>query len=164
MMGVENDGSTTQYPGSRGNHDAHRAAIGASGTGAAETRTREAAARSSTAPPSHMDLDSGASAVGRRRLLLLVKKDSARIWLGRRKGGGQRGQGGNAAAPVDAAKAIKGNIGVYVTGLGAVTPIYTVTVKTRVDGQLMSVQYKEGDIVHKGDQLAEIDPRPYQAR
>jgi membrane fusion protein, multidrug efflux system len=65
---------------------------------------------------------------------------------------------------VDAAKAFKGNIGVYVTGLGAVTPIYTVTVKTQVNGQLMNVYYKEGDIVHKGDTLAEIDPRPYQAQ
>ena len=65
---------------------------------------------------------------------------------------------------MDAAKAVKGNIGVYVTGLGAVTPIYTVTVKTRVDGQLMQVLYKEGDLVHQGDKLAEIDPRPYQAQ
>ena len=80
------------------------------------------------------------------------------------KAGGRRGEGGSAAAPVDAAKAIKGNIGVYVTGLGAVTPIYTVTVKTRVDGQLMQVLYKEGDMVHQGDKLAEIDPRPYQAQ
>ncbi len=80
------------------------------------------------------------------------------------KAGGRRGEGGNAAAPVDAAKAIKGDIGVYVTGLGAVTPIYTVTVKTRVDGQLMQVLYKEGDMVHQGDKLAEIDPRPYQAQ
>jgi multidrug efflux system membrane fusion protein len=79
------------------------------------------------------------------------------------KAGGQRGPGANVAAPVDAAKAVKGNIGVYVTGLGAVTPIYTVTIKTRVDGQLMQVLYKEGDIVHQGDKLAEIDPRPYQA-
>jgi membrane fusion protein, multidrug efflux system len=78
--------------------------------------------------------------------------------------GGKRGQGGNAAAPVDAAKAVKGNIGVYVTGLGAVTPIYTVTVKTQVNGQLMQVVYKEGDMVKKGDTLAEIDPRPYQAQ
>jgi multidrug efflux system membrane fusion protein len=79
--------------------------------------------------------------------------------------GGKRGQGANAgAAPVDAAKAVTGNIGVYVTGLGAVTPIYTVTIKTRVDGQLMQVYYKEGDIVHQGDKLAEIDPRPYQAQ
>ncbi len=79
------------------------------------------------------------------------------------KAGGQRGQGANAASPVDAAKAVKGNIGVYVTGLGAVTPIYTVTVQSRVTGELMQIYYKEGDIVHKGDKLAEIDPRPYQA-
>jgi membrane fusion protein, multidrug efflux system len=52
--------------------------------------------------------------------------------------GGRKGQGANGGpAPVDAAKAIKGNIGVYVTGLGAVTPIYTVTIKTQVNGQLM---------------------------
>lgn len=65
---------------------------------------------------------------------------------------------------MDAAKAVKGNIGVYVTGLGAVTPIYTVTVKTQINGQLMQVNYKEGDMVKKGDTLAEIDPRPYQAQ
>ena len=80
------------------------------------------------------------------------------------KAGGKKGQGATAAAPVDAAKAFKGNIGVYVTGLGAVTPIYTVTVKTQVNGQLMQVLYKEGDIVQKGDTLAEIDPRPYEAQ
>lgn len=66
--------------------------------------------------------------------------------------------------PVIAARAEKGNIGVYYTGLGAVTPIYTVTVKTRVDGQLMQVLYKEGDIVHEGDLLAQIDDRPFRAQ
>ncbi|HMD76284.1 MAG TPA: MdtA/MuxA family multidrug efflux RND transporter periplasmic adaptor subunit [Terracidiphilus sp.] len=70
---------------------------------------------------------------------------------------------GAAATPVVAARARKGNIGVYYPGLGAVTPIYTVTVKSRVDGQLMSVNYKEGDLVKKDDLLLEIDPRPYQA-
>jgi membrane fusion protein, multidrug efflux system len=74
------------------------------------------------------------------------------------------GRGGAAAAtPVVAVQAVKGNIGVYVTGLGAITPIYTVTVKSRVDGQLMKVLFKEGDLVQQGDPLVEIDPRPYEA-
>jgi len=66
--------------------------------------------------------------------------------------------------PVVAAKTRKGDIGVYITGLGAVTPIYTVTVKSRVDGQLMRVLFKEGDFVHQGDLLVEIDPRPFEVQ
>jgi multidrug efflux system membrane fusion protein len=70
---------------------------------------------------------------------------------------------GPAPIPVVAAKSRKGDIGVYYSGLGAVTPLATVTVKTRVDGQLMNVRYREGDTVHKGDLLVEIDDGPYQA-
>jgi multidrug efflux system membrane fusion protein len=65
---------------------------------------------------------------------------------------------------VVAARARKSDIGVYLPCLGAVTPIYTVIVKSRVDGQLMQVNYKEGDLVHQGDPLAEIDTRPYQVQ
>lgn len=80
------------------------------------------------------------------------------------KTGAKGGKGGApAATPVVAVQAVKGNIGLYVTGLGAITPIYTVTVKSRVDGQLMSVHFKEGDLVKQGDPLIEIDPRPYTA-
>jgi multidrug efflux system membrane fusion protein len=64
---------------------------------------------------------------------------------------------------VTVATASQGDMGVNLDGLGTVTPIATVTVKTRVDGQLMSVKYREGQIVREGDMLAEIDPRPYQA-
>jgi multidrug efflux system membrane fusion protein len=71
---------------------------------------------------------------------------------------------GSSVIPVVAARASKGNIGVYLTGLGAVTPIYTVSLKSRVDGQLMRVLYEEGDIVHQGDLLVEIDPRPFQVQ
>jgi membrane fusion protein, multidrug efflux system len=77
---------------------------------------------------------------------------------------GKGGKGGAAAGiPVVAAQAVTGNIGVYVTGLGAITPIYTVTVKSRVDGQLMNIHFKEGDLVNQGDSLIDIDPRPYEA-
>jgi membrane fusion protein, multidrug efflux system len=77
------------------------------------------------------------------------------------KSTGGHGRGGM-VTPVVAAKAQKGDIGVYLTGLGTVTPIYTVTVKSRVDGELMKVYYREGDYIRQGDALVEIDPRPYQ--
>ena len=79
-------------------------------------------------------------------------------------GAGAKDGRGMGAIPVVAVKAIRGNIGEYVTGMGNVTPIYTVTVKTRVDGQLMEVRYKEGDLVKKDEPLVEVDPRPYQVQ
>jgi multidrug efflux system membrane fusion protein len=68
------------------------------------------------------------------------------------------------AIPVTVAAARKGDIPVYVSGLGSVTAFYTVTVKTRVDGQLVRVAFREGDLVRQGDLLAEIDPRPFQVQ
>jgi len=64
---------------------------------------------------------------------------------------------------VSTAMAKQGAIGVYVTALGFVTPVSTVAVKSRVDGQLVTVHYTEGQTVHQGDPLVEIDPGPYQA-
>ena len=55
-----------------------------------------------------------------------------------------------------------GDIRISLRALGAVTPLTTVTVNTQINGQLMAVGFKEGQLVHKGQFLAQIDPRPYQ--
>jgi len=57
----------------------------------------------------------------------------------------------------------EGDMGVYINALGTVIPVHTVTVKTRVDGELMAVYYREGQTVTKDELLAEIDPHPFQA-
>jgi membrane fusion protein, multidrug efflux system len=66
--------------------------------------------------------------------------------------------------PVTTTSAYKGDIGVYVEALGTVTPVNTVSVVSRVQGEIMKVNYTEGQMVHKGDSLFVIDPRPYQAQ
>ena len=66
--------------------------------------------------------------------------------------------------PVAAAEATLGDLSRYLTALGTVTPFNTVTVKNRVDGELVKVNFREGQIVHQGDLLVQIDPRPYQVQ
>ena len=66
--------------------------------------------------------------------------------------------------PVLGVPARTGDLGEYQSGLGTVTPLKTVTVRPRVDGQLMSVAYREGQLVHEGDLLAQIDPRPFEVQ
>jgi len=70
---------------------------------------------------------------------------------------------GGGPMPVVTAKAEKGDMPVTLNELGTVTPLATVTVRTQINGQLMKLGFKEGQEVNKGDFLAEIDPRPYQA-
>ena len=78
------------------------------------------------------------------------------------RGGRGRGGFGGDALPVVTARAKSSAVPVYLDGLGNVTAFYTVTVKSRVDGQLMNVNFQEGDFVKEGQVLCEIDPRPFQ--
>ncbi len=71
---------------------------------------------------------------------------------------------GGAPVPVAAAPARLADMPVYLDGLGSVSAFYTVTVHSRVDGQLMAVPVQEGQSVKEGDLLAQIDPRPFQAQ
>src|SRR6266849_537633 len=85
-------------------------------------------------------------------------------------GGGGRGQGrqgagaGGFVVPVVVATAQRGDVPVYFNGLGTVTAFNTVTVHSRVDGQITKISFQEGQYVHQGDALLEIDARPYQVQ
>jgi membrane fusion protein, multidrug efflux system len=68
------------------------------------------------------------------------------------------------AVPAVATPARARDMDVYLTGLGSVTPLHTITIRTQVNGQLLSVHFHEGQLVRQGDLLAEIDPRPFQAQ
>jgi membrane fusion protein, multidrug efflux system len=69
----------------------------------------------------------------------------------------------NAAVPVTIAPVEKADFPVFLTGLGTVQGFNTVLVRTRVDGQIHEIAFKEGDLVKQGDLLVQIDPRPFQA-
>jgi multidrug efflux system membrane fusion protein len=108
-----------------------------------------------------------------REAILEKRRPKSRLWLwitlllviagaaGASSGRSGRGQQGPAAITVGQSKT--GDINVYVDALGTVTPTYTVTVYSQITGKVMSVHYREGQMVHKGDPLVDIDPRPYQA-
>ncbi len=78
---------------------------------------------------------------------------------GRGAAGGRRGM---PLAPVQAATAVEGEVPRYLTGLGTITAANTVTVRSRVDGQLMALHFQEGQQVKAGDLLAEIDPSQFK--
>lgn len=76
--------------------------------------------------------------------------------------GGRRGAMGGPVS-LTVAKARSGDIGVYVDGIGTVTPVYTANIVNEVAGQVTAVLFKEGQMVSKGTPLLEIDPRPFEA-
>jgi len=108
-------------------------------------------------------------------VLVICVLAGAGYWLSRRpsgtttatqdapKGSGKKGKGAGGPTPVSAEKVKQGDMGVYIDALGTVTPTYTVSITSRVAGQIIQVAYREGQIVHKGDLLLVIDPRPYTA-
>ena len=120
-------------------------------------------------PPGRTVAVPSASTLRRRRrwigpLIILVLLGLA-AWLGWHFLGGhpqRTGRAGAAAQTVGVTTIATGDIDVILTGLGAVTPLATVTVKTQINGQLQQLAFTEGQMVHKGDFLAQIDPRPYQ--
>ena len=73
------------------------------------------------------------------------------------------GRGQNGPAAITVGETTTGNINVYVDALGTVTPVATVTLYSQITGVVTAVHYREGQIVHKGDPLVDIDPRPYEA-
>jgi multidrug efflux system membrane fusion protein len=103
-------------------------------------------------------------------LLIIAGVAGYAVWRAGQPAARQRGQGTGPSrvltgpVPVVVAKVARSSIPVYLNGLGNVSPYYTVTIKSRVDGQIMKVDFNEGDLVKEGQVLIEIDPRPYQVQ
>jgi multidrug efflux system membrane fusion protein len=148
-----------------------------------ETKTR--AQTEHADPPDHHQRPASAERSKRRGLIwlvffiLIVGAVGYAVWhagepstpqngqsaAGRGGGGRGGGRGGSAGpVPVVVANVTRSSIPVVLNGLGNVSAFYTVTVKSRVDGQLMKVDFREGDLVKQGQVLAEVDPRPFQVQ
>jgi membrane fusion protein, multidrug efflux system len=98
--------------------------------------------------------------VGAAALLLVL---AGWVWLSRKPATAALPSGGPVAVAVDTALTTQRDVPVYLEGLGNVQAFYTAKITARVDGQLQRVGFVEGQLVKKGDLLAQIDPRPLQA-
>jgi multidrug efflux system membrane fusion protein len=95
--------------------------------------------------------------------LIAVGLKLENIGISTLEGGATKSQPGPPPQSVRAVAAAIGDMPIVINALGAVTPLATVTIKTQVSGRLMSVGFQEGQMVKKGDFIAQVDPRPYQA-
>ena len=100
-------------------------------------------------------------------LALVLAAGGGWYWYGNSGGGPkqQAAQRGPAPSgvPVEVAEARQANLPIYLNGLGNAQAFNTVTVRSRVDGEITKVAFQEGQVVHEGDLIAQIDARPYQA-
>jgi membrane fusion protein, multidrug efflux system len=99
-------------------------------------------------------------------LVLILIVVGGVVWWSRRESAPQQGGGsGRAAAPMSivAETVGQGDIGININALGTVTSLATVTIRSQISGYMLKIVFKEGDEVKKGDLLAEIDSRPYEA-
>jgi multidrug efflux system membrane fusion protein len=95
---------------------------------------------------------------------LMVAALAAILWFGMvRKPANAASKQSTQSIAVDSAAVTRADVPIYLQGLGTVQAFYTVTVTARVDGELQKIGFVEGETVHKGDLLAQIDPRPSQA-
>jgi multidrug efflux system membrane fusion protein len=78
-------------------------------------------------------------------------------------GGGGGGRGQQGPATISVGQSSTGDMNVYIQALGTVTPTNTVTIYSQITGKVLSVHYREGQLVRKGDPLIDIDPQPYEA-
>ncbi len=122
-------------------------------------------------PPSPVDPGHGRSRSVRVLIWLLVLGGFAvMLWFLLHRKQPVKSHGGRAARfaregaiTVTTVTASKGDIGVYLQSIGTVTPVYTDTITSQASGQVINVNYREGQFVQKGQVLLQIDPRPYQA-
>jgi multidrug efflux system membrane fusion protein len=97
-------------------------------------------------------------------LAILVLGVSFAVRSGKHKDDSETAGAANQSVIVHTGAAYRGDMGVYIDALGTVTPVSTINVFSQVSGQVLAVHYHEGLIVHAGDPLIDIDPRPYQAQ
>ncbi|TQX84245.1 MULTISPECIES: efflux RND transporter periplasmic adaptor subunit [Rhizobium] len=101
--------------------------------------------------------------LGSLAFLLVAGTAVSVFWPAQKSVSAQSPKAAAAAIPVDTASVTTQDLPIERSGLGVVTPLTAVDVKVRIDGQLQKVLFSEGQTVHAGDAIAQIDPRPYDA-